>query len=94
MYLKIKCFTCGGDFHIYHRDFLKGSLKIRCPFCYTKMQKEALKRLKDAFYIMQDCNIYMEKQANEGGKPLFQAEIGAHFVPNYMIETDDREGEQ
>lgn len=72
-YLKIYCDSCGGEWHVYHRDINNPTAK-QCPHCYAKIEKYTWKQIITGFGEMRDAEMELAKDhANHA--PLFTVDF-------------------
>lgn len=77
-YVEVTCHNCGAVFQLY----FDGNTACRCPHCLAEMPSKCIDKLRNAMYCTEEVNKDFRVAHDEKDKPLFQAEIKNHYVPN------------
>lgn len=80
LFAKVRCDNCGGNFEIYHKQFVNQAPVAACPHCNTKMTEKQWKNLINCYHTTLDWNAQCIKSHEDHGAPLFSVELHRHFV--------------
>ena len=79
-YMKIHCFSCGGDWEVYDRDNWKSINARTCPHCGSRIDGTTWERqVLPAFGQFADANRELEKDSSGYNTPFFKVDCIASY---------------
>lgn len=94
VYMKIHCFSCGGDWEVYERDDWKSINARTCPHCGRRINGTTWeKQVLPAFGGFADANRALEQDRSGYNAPLFKVDCIAkrHSHRNEKNERKEME---
>lgn len=78
-YMKIHCYSCGGDWEVYERDNWKSTNARTCPHCGRRIDGAIWEQqVLPAFNQFADANRELEKDSSGYHTPFFKVDCIAN----------------